>query len=164
MSLPLLRLNPHLLLLLSLAPTGVTICPHALQTGRWEENQRISKKTVDTFWKANIVTLLGIGCWTSLNIWLLLLWLNCNWSVWEICPSPGYWAVGKLFSFICFVCIYPALLLTLGRFHLSPIEGMVQCVSRRLAAVFLVQQVNLLWNPQVCWSLWIRLGAVMVRT
>lgn len=51
-----------LLLPSSRAPIGITAYPHALQTGRQEENQRISKRTVDTFYKANIVTFLGIEC------------------------------------------------------------------------------------------------------
>lgn len=59
-------------------------------TGRWVENQRISKRTVQEFWKANIVILLDIKCWGSLNTWLLLLCLNSNWSVGEICSNSGY--------------------------------------------------------------------------
>lgn len=107
MSPPLLEPIPHLLLLSSPAPFGVSAYPHALQTGRWEENQRISKKVVDTFWKANTVTFLGIGCWAALNIWLLLLCVNGNWSVWKICFSSRYWASAKIFSFICLIWVYP---------------------------------------------------------
>lgn len=42
------------------------------------------------------------------------------------------------------------LLHTVGRFNLSPVEGMAQCVSRRHAAVFPARQGTLLCKPQVC--------------
>lgn len=74
-------------------------------TANWEMN--ISKRTVDTFWKANFVTHFGSGIRATLNIWLILLCLNGSWWVWEICSSSRYWAAAKLFSFICFISICP---------------------------------------------------------
>lgn len=102
MSHPLLGVMPHFLLLLSLTPIGITAYTHTLQTERWA-----LKRTVDTFWKASLVTLLGIGCRATLNIWLLPWCLNGSWCFCESCSSSGYWAAAKLFSFICFICVCP---------------------------------------------------------